>query len=506
MPLGEFVTIAIIAVLIIAMIMAVLLGYGRRIGRGWKTLGWLVVIALIALPAALLFLGDLGPMSQDEMAAPAQEEELSGSAPKSEMPSGTRSAAPKASKPAADSNKVPETFSTTTERKPDGTTVTRTIRSAPSTSTAEAEPQAVEAAPEPEAAEVAAAVTDEKFDVVKVFFGTDRKQTPDDKRLKFGSGRADELTLGRASVTIPKQNHERGSIERPREWSVLGITIYREKENPERHFTVQKIGILDENAFIQAANAQLASSKEYRKQAVVFVHGYNNSFDHALYRSAQMIYDMRFDGAPFLYSWPSAEGVSTYEQDQNAVRSSIPHLRRFIQLVTEQTDAEQIHLVAHSMGNDVLLEALRELRFKYGPDHDYKISQVIFAAPDVDRKVFENIAGQISGMSRGMTLYASANDKALQASKTYARGLVRAGDVPSSGPVVMSGMDTIDVSETQQDFWALNHNTYAEVSELQQDIKQLLLTGLRPPKSRTPSLQPINTASGTYWRFPASAQ
>ncbi len=35
------------------------------------------------------------------------------------------------------------------------------------------------------------------------------------------------------------------------------------------------------------------------------MHGYNTSFDNALYRTAQIAYDLDFDGATFLYSWPS---------------------------------------------------------------------------------------------------------------------------------------------------------------------------------------------------------
>lgn len=534
MELGELITLMIVAGLVTAIVISVLLGYGRRISRGWKSLGWLVVVAMLAVPVLLYTAGGLLPKadraepsfeSVEETADAAAEpeelveetaaEEADVAEAVEEADEATETVAPAA--PSSIETPVPtsapkrgigEERKITTGERRKGVAVGERARTAPTAvpepveseySSLEAQPEAVVV--EPEA--ISTFETNEKFDTVKILFGTDRRQDTSVERVSFGADRAGELTLGQASITIPKQ-HTRGIVERPWEISIVGITIYKQKEDPEKHFTVQKIGVLDEDAFVSAANAQLAASKTYRKQAAIFVHGYNNDFDTALYRSAQMAYDMGFDGAPFLYSWPSAAGYSTYEYDQQSARQSIVHLRRFIRLVTERTNAEKIHLVAHSMGNDVLLEALRELRFQFGPDHDYKISQVILAAPDVDRNVFENLARQIAGISNGITLYASANDRALQASRTYAGGIARAGDVPEQGPVVIDGVDTIDVSETQQDFWGLNHNTYAETSELLHDIRKIFLTGVRPPKTRTPTLEPVALSQGTYWRFPGS--
>ena len=50
----------------------------------------------------------------------------------------------------------------------------------------------------------------------------------------------------------------------------------------------------------------------------MLVHGYNNGFDDALYRTAQVAYDLKFDGAPFLYSWPSGSGITSYPYDRDS--------------------------------------------------------------------------------------------------------------------------------------------------------------------------------------------
>ena len=101
-----------------------------------------------------------------------------------------------------------------------------------------------------------------------------------------------------------------------------------------------------------------------------------------------------------------------------------------------------------------------------------------------------------------MTLYCSANDRAMAASRRVAGGVPRAGDVPAEGPIVIAGIDTIDVTQTSTDMLALNHSTYAEKSALLNDIGLLLRTGERPPELRIPILQKMATPAGHFWRYP----
>jgi esterase/lipase superfamily enzyme len=126
------------------------------------------------------------------------------------------------------------------------------------------------------------------------------------------------------------------------------------------------------------------------------------------------------------------------------------------------------------------------------------------AAPDIDRNVFENIAGDLQRYGRGVTLYASSNDRAMQAARRVAGGVPRAGDVPLDGPIIIEGIDTIDVTQTSLDYLALNHSFYAEKSALLNDIGLLLQTGERPPNKRIPILELIESAKGKFWRYPAS--
>jgi esterase/lipase superfamily enzyme len=131
-----------------------------------------------------------------------------------------------------------------------------------------------------------------------------------------------------------------------------------------------------------------------------------------------------------------------------------------------------------------------------------RLEELILAAPDVDRDVFENLTRNLKRVSQGVTLYASANDRAMEVSRRVAGGVPRAGDVPADGPVIVTGIDTIDVTATSTEFLALNHSIYAEKAALLNDIGLLLQTGERPPERRIPILQRVATPRGDYWRYP----
>jgi len=346
------------------------------------------------------------------------------------------------------------------------------------------------------------AQSQDEWDVVPVLYGTDRTRKDEPKRIIYTSERARRLELGHALVTVPK-THQVPNIERPFAIRIpyFQVTVYEGAEDPKNHFTIKEMTVLTADQFLAKARERVNGSRAFKDQAVVFVHGYNNSFDYALYRTAQMAYDLKFDGAAFLYSWPSLGDFSGYGYDRESSVQAEPYLRQFLELVVKDTGAKGVSIIAHSMGNLPLLQVLRDLGPSLPPD--VRLNQIIMAAPDVDRNVFENIAVDLQKWGRGVTLYASANDRAMQAARRVAGGIPRAGDVPVDGPVILDGIDTIDVTQTSLDYLALNHSIYAEKSALINDIGLLLQTGERPPDKRIPILEPIESSKGRFWRYPA---
>jgi esterase/lipase superfamily enzyme len=347
----------------------------------------------------------------------------------------------------------------------------------------------------------------EPWDVVPVFYGTDRNRETQATRVAYGSDRARRLEMGRALVTVPKV-HEVPNIERPWVYRLpfTQIVLYSETEDPKRHFTLKEVRPLTKEEFLRLVRERLNPSRNYKDHALIFVHGFNTSFEHALYRTAQIAYDIKFDGAPFLYSWPSKGALSTqdYSYDRESSGQAEPFLREFLEVVARETGAKSVSVIAHSMGNQLLLPVLRDLKRAAPPS--VAISQVILAAPDVDRDAFENIARELVGVSRGVTMLAASNDRALGVSRRFWGGLPRAGDVPAGGPIVIEGVDTIDVTAISTVLFALNHSGYAEKSALLQDIQLLIQTGERPPDKRVPILERVKTAKGDYWRYPKAGR
>ncbi|MGE0514187.1 MAG: alpha/beta hydrolase [Hyphomicrobiaceae bacterium] len=340
----------------------------------------------------------------------------------------------------------------------------------------------------------------DRFHIVPVFYGTDRNRIKQEKRLGYANDRAKRLEMGRALVSVPL-DHKVPNIERPRAWTVPYIgTIQLEKEDPNKHFTVRDIRVLSKAELLAIVKERLAASQTFRAQSIVFIHGYNTSFDDALFRTAQISYDLQFDGAAFTYSWPSGGGLASYIYDRDSAQGAERYLYEFLQMVQNETGSQSINIIAHSMGNQMLLQVLRSLKLR-APQAISRINQIILAAPDVDRDVFEAIAAELTGIAKGITLYAAANDRALEASRFVAGNKPRAGDVPEGGPIIVAGIDTIDITRLSTGYLALHHSGYAEHTDLLTDIGQIIRAGTRPWSQRLKAYREISLPAGKYWRY-----
>lgn len=349
---------------------------------------------------------------------------------------------------------------------------------------------------------------------VNVYFGTTRAPLGSDGRptdvldptqVSFGPDRGGKLILGRATVTVPRAFRQPGEIPLPSWWDLLQ---FRNPYNvdPTRHFTVQGDSTkfygsaADYVAAVRRSMAEPGNSKDH---VFIFVHGYNVTFDNALFRAAQISYDLGENDQPFgtalLFSWASSGATRDYAYDLDSANQGARHLKAFVKLVTDDLKPKHVHLIAHSMGNAPLLAALEDLaRDNSGPA---KIENVILAAPDVDAVEFQRLVEASLPISRNFTLYASANDRALQASQELRRRTPRAGDVPASGPVIVTGLDSLDVSNLSTDVLSLNHSGYADKKELLNDMWRLMREGVRPPDRRNPSFRVEGTAPTVFWKF-----
>jgi esterase/lipase superfamily enzyme len=294
------------------------------------------------------------------------------------------------------------------------------------------------------------------------------------------------LKYGTCDVSIPK-THERGELESP-------SLIWGEfQPDPEKHVKVLDTVELGEAAFYDRLRDCVAGSK--KKQAFVFIHGYNVSFDDAVRRTAQLAFDLEFDGAPICYSWPSRANTFLYGSDEESVRLTEDHLEIFLKGIQEQSGAEKIHLIAHSMGNRCLTAVLKSMARDLESDEP-PFDEVVLTAPDVHATIFRRRAPDVVRMSRHVTLYASSNDQALAMSKEY-HDFPRAGETGKNSIVVVPGVDTIDVSSV--DTSLVGHSYYGDNTSVLSDLFHLIQFG--HPATHRAWLQPKPFEDSRYWIF-----
>ncbi len=316
---------------------------------------------------------------------------------------------------------------------------------------------------------------------INVFYATDRQRSPG-KTVDYGHERADALQYGVFQVSIPR-DHRMASIERPSIWR------FEFKENAKKHLVITSRTPLDEASFYQDVSTTVHASKE--KQVLVFIHGFNVTFTDAVYRTAQMTYDLGFSGASILYSWPSNGRLRDYTWDSTANEWTVPHLQAFLESVAAKTGAQKIHVIAHSMGNRALAHALRTMPQAKSP----RFQNVILTAPDIDAGVFTELSDAVKSHADNVTLYASSHDKAMLASEEI-NGFWRAGDA-GKNIVVIPGIDTIDVSLVDTNL--IGHFYYGENRSVLTDMMNLITTD--DPPSKRCRLQQTGIAPKLYWRF-----
>jgi esterase/lipase superfamily enzyme len=295
------------------------------------------------------------------------------------------------------------------------------------------------------------------------------------------------LELGSCEVSIPK-SHEVGELESP---SMVRLEF---REDLNKHIVLTKVAAEPPEAFYANLRDSVAKSKE--SSALVFVHGYNVTFEDAARRTAQIAYDLKFGGVPIFYSWPSQGKLLDYAVDETNAVWTVPHLRQFLAEVSKQSGAKQIHLIAHSMGNRALTGALRDLAMQSSDSSRPRFNQVLLTAPDIDADVFKNdIAPAITKTAERVTLYASSSDAALLLSKKL-HGYARAGEA-GGDLVIVPGMDTVDV--TAVDTSLLGHSYYGDSGSVISDFIEVLKDS--KPADQRKWLHPEYLGYQKYWVF-----
>ena len=175
---------------------------------------------------------------------------------------------------------------------------------------------------------------------------------------------------------------------------------------------IQNTSIISQDDLVQSARATLRASHIHKGEALVFVHGFNVSFSNAVRRTAQLAYDLNFDGPVFLFTWPSRGGKGAlgglltlrhYPYDLESADLSVQYLLDFLTGMLVKTGAKKVHLIAHSMGNRPLLEALERLKLMGPAVTGFTVGEVVLASPDVEVGRFKQLIASVRALPAKMT-------------------------------------------------------------------------------------------------------
>lgn len=322
--------------------------------------------------------------------------------------------------------------------------------------------------------------------VMRVFFATNRELSGDRHPARLFGNMRGTLRYGSCEVSIPR-DHRMGELECP---SLLRLEL---RQDPDQHVVLMSAETAEHDAFMERLKQAIALHGS--RSALLFIHGYRTTFEDAARRTGQLAYDLGFPGAPVFFSWPSQGKLSGYIVDEANVEWAQADLAAFLADFLQQSDAEHVYLLAHSMGSRAMARATASV-IAARPELAGRIREVILAAPDIDAEVFRHqLLPALAGRPTPLTLYASSGDSALRASKAI-HGYARAGE---SGPglVVAPGVETIDASAVDTGF--IRHAYFAEKRTALSDMYYLIQKHARAAERF--GLQAVDGALGRYWTF-----
>lgn len=321
----------------------------------------------------------------------------------------------------------------------------------------------------------------------RVWFGTNRQATADGQG--FTNARAQATSRGRVEVRIPPAHQPGGTGTGI--WNKLWRWDFRDDQL--RFGQLTPLAEEDFFAGLRQAVTQ-AQAKDGEKHALVFLHGYNNTFEDAAIRAAQLGFDLGVNGPTAFFSWPSGGSVMAYPADEAAIEASEQAITDFLVDFAAHCPADRIHLIAHSMGNRGLLRALQRIAGNAETLGRVRFDQIILAAPDVDQDVFQGLARLYPECSRRTTIYASRRDLPVHLSFW----LHRAPRVGYFEPYTIApGIDTVAVPGFNIDL--LGHAYFAQAKPMLDDIAALLYSNQAPAARK---LDQASSENGAYWRMP----
>lgn len=360
-----------------------------------------------------------------------------------------------------------------------------------------------------------------------IFFVTDRQPLGGENGVSYGPERSSSMVFGASKVAFGEQG----------DWQSLAAasgTVMRDMKLPLRvvenreilRFDLTPIPFRVANgravripAAVQSYNKKRSEfqalvreemRRSGRNEVVIFVHGFNNTFEDAVFSLADIWHFSGRRGVPIAYSWPAdAGGLFGYFTDRESGEFTVFHLKEFLRQLSEIPELRKIHIVAHSRGTDVTTTALREMIIAVNiqgknPKKVLKIENLVLAAPDLDFSVVrQRLVAEGFGAAIGqITVYMNRGDTALGLAQRLMAGqrFGRLGvdDINPAEKEIFAEVKTVNFINVQGVRGLTGHAYYRTNRNVLSDIAMLIRESAKPG---SPS-RPLSRVEGNFWVMP----
>jgi len=320
---------------------------------------------------------------------------------------------------------------------------------------------------------------------VNLLVATTRAPSPD-RAVLFSGERGEALQSTELTVSIPPpENRQVGQVQWPKQLP----------PNPATDFATTRVKDVSSPSEIRGwVKQHLPRSR----RVLIFVHGFNNRYEDAVYRFAQVVHDSRADVAPILFTWPSRGNVFDYAYDRESTNYSRTQLEEVLRQAARDPLVGEVTIMAHSMGSWLVVEALRQMAMRDGRVAP-AIRNVILASPDIDVQVFRKQWLELGAHRPQLTLFVSQDDKALDVSRLVGGSVDRLGQInPAAEPyrseLEKAGVTVLDLTALKGGD-PLNHGKFAERPEVVRLLGERLVAGQVIADGKNSSANPLGTVA-----------
>ena len=239
--------------------------------------------------------------------------------------------------------------------------------------------------------------------------------------------------------------------------------------NPETDFATLETRRIDRAQAIALLNQSVRKTPDH--SVLVFIHGYNNRFEDSVYRFAQIVHDSGTTAVPILVTWPSRGSLLAYGYDRESTNYTRNALEELFQFLAKDPEVKDVAILAHSMGNWLALEGLRQMAIRNG-GLPKKFKTIMLAAPDVDVDVFRSQIADMGEPRPQFTLFVSRDDRALAVSRRVWGDVSRLGSIDPEQPpykteLADNNVTVIDLTKVKSGD-KLNHDKFASSPQIVQ--------------------------------------